>query len=55
MDRLNDHVEEARQPDVETILENVVKLEEMLDEGSKRELDALPYLELSKHLRINRS
>ena len=39
-------------PDVERILDNLVELDRMLDEGSRRELDALPYLELSKHLKI---
>lgn len=40
--------------DVSTILENLVRLDEMLDEGSRRELDELPYLELSKHLKIKK-
>ena len=37
-----------------TILENVVSLDEMLDEGSREELKSLPYLELSKHMTIRR-
>jgi hypothetical protein len=37
------------------ILENVVHLDEVLDEGSRRELGEVPYLELSKHLRIKRA
>jgi hypothetical protein len=40
--------------DATTILDNVVLLDQMLDEGSRRELDELPYLELSKHLKIKR-
>ncbi len=40
--------------DVSTILENVVLLDEMLDEGSRKELDEMPYLELSKHMRIRK-
>jgi hypothetical protein len=40
--------------DATTILENVVRLDQMLDEGSRRELGELPYLELSKHLKIKK-
>jgi hypothetical protein len=40
--------------DVATILDNVVRLDQMLDESSRRELAELPYLELSKHMRIKR-
>jgi len=42
-------------PDAATILDNVVQLDEMLDEGSRAKLAELPYLELSKHLKIKRS
>ncbi len=41
--------------DATTILENVVRLDQMIDEGSLRELGALPFLELSKHLRIKKT
>jgi hypothetical protein len=49
-------LDEAESPpvDVTTILENVVRLDQMLDEGSRRELGELPYLELSKHLKIKK-
>ena len=40
--------------DVATILDNVVRLDQMLDEGSRQQLAELPYLELSKHLRIKK-
>jgi hypothetical protein len=47
---------EAEQPanavDAITILDNVVRLDRMLDERSREELGELPYLELSKHLKI---
>jgi hypothetical protein len=46
---------EAPTVDATTILENVVRLDQMLDEGSRRELGELPYLELSKHLKIKKS
>jgi hypothetical protein len=36
--------------DVATILDNLVELDRMLEDGSR--LDSIPYLELSKHLRI---
>ncbi|MGH7855958.1 MAG: hypothetical protein ACREQY_01420 [Candidatus Binatia bacterium] len=56
MIRLDDRTEMNSQPlDVQTILENVVQLDELLDEGSRRGLEALPFLELSKHVRIRRS
>lgn len=38
--------------DAETVLDNVVELDRLLDEGSRREVDALPVLELSKHMRV---
>ena len=38
--------------DAITILDNVVRLDQMLDERSRQELGELPYLELSKHLKI---
>ena len=41
--------------DVTTILDNVVRLDQMLDERSRRQLGELPYLELSKHLKIKQS
>ena len=40
--------------DVVTILDNVVSLDQMLDENSRRQLAELPYLELSKHLKIKK-
>jgi hypothetical protein len=40
--------------DTTTILENLVQLDEMLDERSRQALGEVPYLELSKHLRIRR-
>lgn len=43
-----------QQLDAVTILENLVQLDQILDETSRRELGGLPYLELSKHLRIRR-
>jgi hypothetical protein len=48
---------EAEQPAnvVDRILDNVVSLDQMLDEGSRRELGGLPYLELSKHLKIKKA
>lgn len=46
--------ERAAAVDVATILDNVVLLDQILDEGSRRELDQLPYLELSKHLKIKK-
>jgi hypothetical protein len=45
----------AQQPaDATTILDNVVRLDQMLDEGSRRQLAELPYLELSKYLKIKK-
>jgi len=41
--------------DVATILDNVVHLDQLLDEGSRKQLAELPYLELSKHLKIKKS
>lgn len=38
--------------DVETVLDNVVELDRLLDERSRGEVGALPVLELSKHIRI---
>ncbi len=46
---------ESRALDATTILDNVVELDRMLDEGSRRKLAELPYLELSKHLKIKKS
>ena len=46
---------EAEVVDATTILDNVVRLDQMLDEGSRRQLGELPYLELSKHLKIKKS
>ncbi len=45
---------EATSVDVATILDNVVRLDQMLDEGSREQLAELPYLELSKHLKIKK-
>ena len=41
--------------DATTILDNVVQLDELLDEGSRAKLAELPYLELSRHLKIKKS
>jgi hypothetical protein len=41
--------------DATTILNNIVQLDEMLDEGSRKELGEVQYLELSKHLRIKKA
>ena len=38
--------------DTETVLGNVVELDRLLDETSRREVDSLPVLELSKHMRV---
>ena len=38
--------------DAETVLDNVVELDRLLDDSSRREVDALPVLELSKHMRV---
>ncbi len=51
----NDVEEAGDTVDATTILDNVVRLDEMLDEGSRRELGELPYLELSKHLKIKKT
>lgn len=45
----------AQAIDVTTILDNVVSLDRMLDEGSRRQLGEVPYLELSKHLKIKKA
>jgi hypothetical protein len=47
---------EAEEPAIDaiTVLDNVVRLDQMLDERSRVELGQLPYLELSKHLKIKR-
>jgi len=44
----------GRPVDATTILDNVVRLDQMLDEGSRRQLAELPYLELSKYLKIKK-
>ncbi len=41
--------------DATTILNNVVQLDEILDEGSRKELGEVQYLELSKHLKIRKT
>ena len=46
---------EAEVVDATTILDNIVRLDQMLDEGSRRQLGELPYVELSKHLKIKKS
>jgi hypothetical protein len=46
---------EAEVVDATTILDNIVRLDQMLDEGSRQQLGELPYLELSKHLKIKKS
>ena len=46
---------EAEVVDATTILDNIVRLDQMLDEGSRRQLGELPYLELSKYLKIKKS
>ena len=55
MGRLLEEDRAERAIDATTILDNVVQLDEMLDEGSRRELGEVPYLELSKHLKIKRA
>ena len=44
-----------RRLDVATILDNLVELDQLLDETSRRKLCGLPYLEFSKHVRIRRA
>lgn len=44
-----------RRLDVATILDNLVELDQLLDETSRRKLSGLPYLEFSKHVRIRRA
>ncbi|MGH7805199.1 MAG: hypothetical protein ACREQJ_12705 [Candidatus Binatia bacterium] len=48
-------VSSPREVDAETVLDNVVELDKLLDEKSRREVDALPVLELSKHMRVRAS
>jgi hypothetical protein len=38
--------------DTKTVLDNVVELDRLLDDTSRREVDSLPVLELSKHMRV---
>ena len=46
----------AAEVDAETVLDNVVELDKLLDDGnSRREVDSLPVLELSKHMRVRSS
>jgi hypothetical protein len=45
----------AHAVDTTTVLDNVVELDRMLDERSREKLAELPYLELSKHLKIKKS
>ena len=52
---LDDSRTGERPPDATTILDNVVRLDQILDEGSRRALAELPYLELSKHLKIKKT
>jgi hypothetical protein len=40
--------------DATTILENLIELDQLLDERSRRDLGALPYLELSKYVKIRK-
>ena len=54
-DLLAEEAPVAQVVDVTTILDNVVELDRMLDERSREKLAALPYLELSKHLKIKRT
>ena len=42
----------AAEVDAETVLDNVVELDKLLDDKSRREVDSLPVLELSKHMRV---
>ena len=43
----------AAEVDAETVLDNVVELDRLLNDGnSRREVDSLPVLELSKHMRV---
>lgn len=52
--RSSGEAEETAAPAVDaiTILENLIELDRMLDEPSRARLGALPYVELSKHLKI---
>jgi hypothetical protein len=52
--RVEDETPVAPTVDATTILDNVVELDRMLDEGSREKLGEVPYLELSKHLKIKR-
>ena len=38
--------------DAATVLDNLIELERLLDDETTRELASIPYLELSKHVRI---
>ena len=44
--------EEAGSVDTDTVLDNVVELDRLLDENSRKEVDSLPVLELSKHMKV---
>ena len=45
----------AAEVDAETVLDNVVELDKLLDDKSRREVDSLPVPELSKHMRVRSS
>ena len=50
--RADEAEEDAGTVDTETVLDNVVELDRLLDDNSRREVDSLPVLELSKHMRV---
>jgi hypothetical protein len=50
--RADEAEEEAGTVDTDTVLDNVVELDRLLDEVSRKEVDSLPVLELSKHMRV---
>ncbi len=54
-DAAEEHAGAGPGVDATTILNNVVQLDEILDEGSRKELGEVQYLELSKHLRIKKA
>ena len=54
--RRSDADDRSAEVDAETVLDNVVELDKLLDDGnSRREVDSLPVLELSKHMRVRQS
>jgi hypothetical protein len=55
INRTSPRIESKTEADAETILENVIQLDELLDDSSGGGLETLPFLELSKYLRIRKS